>query len=490
MLVTNPFQVGGVITSPANFINHQREIRYVGSNLLTGQSSAITGEPRSGKSSLLYYLKAESKRAELYGEQASLLHFAYLDAHTFGGNLTATEFWKLAFTPLAEIIQGNSVLCAAYKSCEFAGFANTQFETLLEMLQSESRRLVVMIDEFDAVLYHPQLNRPEFYGTLRSMASRFPSLVIILASRRSVGHFNSVTQALKPKGSPYFNFLNEIAMQPFKSKFARALAQRAENKFDAIDQDWLWKVAGGHPYLLQAAASALWNIYQDGEGDPVERRKEAGKILYQQVAPTLDDTWCAWSPDMKKAFTIAGLDNLPALLDPVRPQRFDIERMLKSLPEYAPELRALETRGFVIYDASLSGKWKIQAEVMLWWLTEALVHAIREGDGVGRWLQADGWENLLQCDERESLFNAAKAASNLPSAGVESLSNYAACIDKDKRETLHPISTSLVTARRALGILEQQAAGHTSLTIPAHLQIELEDKRREVADLEKLEQTK
>ncbi|MEW5870103.1 MAG: hypothetical protein AB1894_12565 [Chloroflexota bacterium] len=44
--------------------------------------------------------------------------------------------------------------------------------------------------------------------------------------------------------------------------------------------------------------------------------------------------------------------------------------------------------------------------------------------------------------------------------------------------------SALETARRALAILEQQAAGYTSLTIPAHLKIELEDKRKEVAELE------
>jgi len=39
-------------------------------------------------------------------------------------------------------------------------------------------------------------------------------------------------------------------------------------------------------------------------------------------------------------------------------------------------------------------------------------------------------------------------------------------------------------ARRALAILEEQAAGYTALTIPAHLKIELEEKRCEVAELE------
>lgn len=47
-----------------------------------------------------------------------------------------------------------------------------------------------------------------------------------------------------------------------------------------------------------------------------------------------------------------------------------------------------------------------------------------------------------------------------------------------------PEPSSLKTARRALEILETQAAGFGALHIPAHLQIELEEKRREVAELE------
>ncbi len=46
------------------------------------------------------------------------------------------------------------------------------------------------------------------------------------------------------------------------------------------------------------------------------------------------------------------------------------------------------------------------------------------------------------------------------------------------------LSRALTMARRALRILEEQAAGFTALTIPAHLKLELEEKRREVAELE------
>ncbi|MBM3429237.1 MAG: NB-ARC domain-containing protein, partial [Bacteroidetes bacterium] len=42
----------------------------------------------------------------------------------------------------------------------------------------------------------------------------------------------------------------------------------------------------------------------------------------------------------------------------------------------------------------------------------------------------------------------------------------------------------LSTARMILAVLEQQSAGYTNLTIPAHLKVQLEEKRQEVASLE------
>lgn len=43
---------------------------------------------------------------------------------------------------------------------------------------------------------------------------------------------------------------------------------------------------------------------------------------------------------------------------------------------------------------------------------------------------------------------------------------------------------ALIRARRALATLEEQAAGYTSLTIPVNLKLDLEDKRREVTEME------
>ncbi|MEA3309014.1 MAG: hypothetical protein U9Q70_05830 [Chloroflexota bacterium] len=57
-------------------------------------------------------------------------------------------------------------------------------------------------------------------------------------------------------------------------------------------------------------------------------------------------------------------------------------------------------------------------------------------------------------------------------------------VQKDSVDERAAGGRALRMARRSLDILEEQAAGYTTLTIPVHLKIELEEKRHEVAKLE------
>ena len=67
--------------SPDQFLDRRREVRrLVGRIVNRGQSSAIVGEPRVGKTSLLEYLAAPKLRAEQYDADREQLLFTYLDA--------------------------------------------------------------------------------------------------------------------------------------------------------------------------------------------------------------------------------------------------------------------------------------------------------------------------------------------------------------------------------------------------------------------------
>jgi hypothetical protein len=78
---------------------------------------------------------------------------------------------------------------------------------------------------------------------------------------------------------------------------------------------------------------------------------------------------------------------------------------------------------------------------------------------------------------------------------VESLEHEIAEVEAQLRRTRSPAwaptppatsdePSALRMARRALAILEVQAGAHTASTIPTHLQIDLEEKREQVKELE------
>lgn len=72
----NPFYAGGPV-APAMFIGRRRELQRIVSRIGGhGQSVALVGEPRNGKTSLLKYLQDPTQREDLYGEMRDDLFFA------------------------------------------------------------------------------------------------------------------------------------------------------------------------------------------------------------------------------------------------------------------------------------------------------------------------------------------------------------------------------------------------------------------------------
>jgi hypothetical protein len=215
--MVNPFFTGKPV-SQAQFLNRHRELRRLVGRLLNhGQSSALVGEPRTGKTSLLRYMMDPGCRDELYGEARKGLVFQFMDAQTLGESFTPAGFWEYVFQPLREtkLLRGGGSLMQAYTECRKNGFGTFELERVLVQLGQSGHHLILLVDEFDALLFHPVLNRSEFFGGLRSLASRCDALALVIASRQSLGALNRQTQELSRTGSPFFNIFEEIPLGPF-----------------------------------------------------------------------------------------------------------------------------------------------------------------------------------------------------------------------------------------------------------------------------------
>ena len=418
-----PF-ISGNPVYPDSFINRKRELRRITGRILAhGQSSAIIGEPRSGKTSLLNYLIASERREALYGNNAESLLFSYVDSQTLGIDFTPSQFWEYVIEPIKEVTgKKDAPLSIAYQTCLDEKCGNFVLERLFGQLFLSGYRLVLFLDEFDVFLDHAAFHQSEFYGGLRGLASRSKGLVLVLASRQSLNNLNQHTREFNRSGSPYFNFLDEITLRPFAKKRIDELLDLAGEKFTKKDRKFITDLAGGHPYFLQTAASELWEAYQDDDfvDSPEERLKIVGESFYARVIPVLTDIWRLWSPEMKKAFTVVAIDEIPLLLGE---KNRSTSHLIKELPVYVSELRELRQRGFIKDDSTYKSGWYVTADVMQWFLADELIKASRDKEDLANWLHVYGLGGLLKGDEKNQLVNAAKS---MLKSGVETLVRAAA----------------------------------------------------------------
>lgn len=410
----NPFEFGPAVRGEA-FIGRQHEVRRTVEAILKGNSLAITAEPRTGKTSILYRLQENT----LYGEMASFLHFIFLDAETLT-DWDVQRFWSTVLAPIKEMDEIRDL----YFSASLENFGTFLLERLFMQLEESGHCLVILLDEFDLILDVPGLHKAEFYGSLRTLATRFKSLCLVLALRQPLEELNRRTQQYSRLGSPYFNFLSETSPSIFSKKEVATLLEQAGKKFTRNDRRFLAAITGGHPYFLQAAAYYLWEAYAEKQKDPSKRREWAGQQCFTLASSVLKDTWRTWSPYQQMAFTLAILDEIPRLL----PDReFDINRLLHDRPNFGPEQRILQQRGFIREDKTLQGGYAPQAEVMVWFLAEELTRLLRpENPDLTSWLHDQQWEGLLKHGEKESLTKALLTLKPMLADGAQAFIRAAA----------------------------------------------------------------
>jgi hypothetical protein len=259
----NPFIYGKPVPS-GRFIGRQAQVRTLFSRIVNGESTAIVGEPHIGKSSLLAYTAAPDTRQAWLDANVEQHIVAEFDCHLLSSDFTANEFWR----HVLDEVEATSTDDALKQQCaliEQNNFGSLTLERLFKLLGRQQKRLVLLIDEFDAMLNHPQFSSAEFMGALRSFATRTDGLVVITASRLTISQMNRLSTRHNPHGSPFFNNMTEVRLPHLSEAEA---AQLIENTlqlqqhgnaiaFDEVDRRFISDCAGRHPFLIQVAAASL-----------------------------------------------------------------------------------------------------------------------------------------------------------------------------------------------------------------------------------------
>ena len=228
-LPPNPFVQVLAIRDEDAFIGRKRELRRL-HGMLAGGSVALWGEPKIGKSSLLYRL------ADTWPEEV----------------LGPVDF---------EAVADRDDFYAAL-GCEL-GMASGGWRGVRGELAG--RRALLILDELDKA---PALGwGAKDLGLLRSLCNGNPGLKVIAASRRP-------PKEIFPDGgvgSPAFNFLQpqqlgDLAESEAKTLLTHPWAPVAAD-FDVAAANQLLAAAGSHPFHLQRAAFQRYEALADPSHD-------------------------------------------------------------------------------------------------------------------------------------------------------------------------------------------------------------------------------
>jgi hypothetical protein len=269
-----PFVAGPPISHPRYFFGREREIKRL-FNLLKHrplQNAAIIGPRRSGKTSLLHYLKNVA---------LTPAHLLRADQHADWLPNPAQYRWILVDFQDTRLGSQEGLLRYLLTRLKLPLPEPCRLDRFLDVVSSHGLRqpTVILFDEIGVALERYAELDNSFWEGLRALATNQVggNLAFILAAHEAPEQLARHSDL----GSPFFNIFGYTAfLGPFSESEARALIAASPTPFPPEDVDWLLAESGRWPLLLQILCRERLFTLENDETDP-NWRAEA----LRQLAP-------------------------------------------------------------------------------------------------------------------------------------------------------------------------------------------------------------
>lgn len=284
----NPYLNRVMIQEPRHFYGRRRELSRIFSRIGVErpQSVSVVGDRRIGKSSLLYQVSIPEVQKEYIADRSSLI-VIFLDFQQMR-NITLEDF----FAALSAQIRRADPEIAGPESTGYRAFQQVQ-----ERLSERNKRLVLLLDEFDAITLNPVFDR-DFYAFLRSVANN-AAVAYVTSSKTEIQRLcHSSTVA----DSPFFNIFSTLRLRPFDSKEALELiavpSSEAGIPLEPYAKDIL-ALSGLFPFYIQIACSVYFDWLEENPGsEPI--RSEIESRFLEEAGPHFEYFWGQNQPEYRR----------------------------------------------------------------------------------------------------------------------------------------------------------------------------------------------
>jgi hypothetical protein len=381
-MANNPFTYGNPISDPRRFFGREHEIELIFSRLRNAEfeSSSLVGERRIGKTSLLNYLADQDVRRR-YDLLPGTHMFVYVDLQIMNQDVTPVRLWQRLLRQMGRVCQDPVVHQAIDEIRQQDAIDNFALADLFDIIDDKNQYVVFVLDEFEKVTENSNFGTDFFYG-LRSLAIQH-HLALVTSSRREL---IELCHSEAIRSSPFFNIFANLNLGLFTSDEAHELIETSvEGTGVVFDEDMvqmIFRIAGFHPYFLQAACYHTFESYKRPM-PLLERAQLVSAQLYQEAGPHLANYWHSSDEYEKIVLTVLALLERRGRAGD---QRFELSNLREYYTRSDQTMSRLEKRGLIVEQED---GFKLFNAAFGDWITEEITDVAHDPLGYDDWLRAN-----------------------------------------------------------------------------------------------------
>jgi len=283
----NPYLNRTMIKNPDDFMGRSREVSRIFSRLDAQfpQSIAVVGERRLGKSSLLNFVYQRRNRRQFMQNYHNAI-FVFMDFQR-GADMDMAKFIDILF----------GMFRYEKHQAKALSSERTDLDTLrdvIEELSSQGKRIIVLMDEFEAVTTNPNFDM-QFFSFLRFLANNYKVAYVT----SSLNDLQQMCHDKEIADSPFFNIFSNLPLRPFsRAEAVELISVPSAREGIPLEThaEKILELSGMFPLFIQIVCSNVFeHLIEHEGGEPdwgtVERSfKDEADPHYKFVWEQMDES--------------------------------------------------------------------------------------------------------------------------------------------------------------------------------------------------------